>query len=126
MEKYFKYPALAYKQEDVDEILNEDNYEDEIDRLVKRTNYPIDPKDMESVLVWCRVPHSELEGCSYESAPTLSPKDEEYEDGEFMSSVIFTKGGGILACHWPISQLEKKLIEAGLVDPSILNQGEVL
>ena len=131
-EKYIKIPSRNYKVSELLELDKEETDSDsEIDRIYRDAGFKKNPnkdglEELSCVISWMRIPLIDFEGCSYDSASSRENMDEEFENGEFKSSIIFFKNGFNLPCLWSIDKLEKVLINYGIVDPKIRDQKEIL
>lgn len=123
---YIKIPIHTYKGSELNNLEKEE--EDEIKRLQKRgADYKPDPNEtIRPVITWMRIPYDNFRGVIYDSTTAIENADDEFEDGNFSSSLVMFEDGFSVTCAWTVEELEDVLIQYGVVSPLVRNQKEIL
>lgn len=128
MTKYLKIPGKAYPQTDINRLEREQDINSELDysdRIVKKAlEKGYEP--VRGVLTWMRIPYDDLIECSYDAWISLEHSEDEFDSGNFTSSILYLKDNRTIPCAWSVEQLEDFLIKNEIVHPSIKKEKEIL
>lgn len=122
---YIKIPIHTYKGSELNNFERvSDEGESEIEKL-KKTGLNYEPEEIiRPVITWMRIPLDDFAGVIYDSTTAIENADEEFDSGDFTSSMLMFADGFSVTCAWTVEQLEDKLIEFGVVSPLVRQQKE--